>query len=1175
MSGGVILFTHETERRWAMKKVFLLKVVLGILLLTVMGFPHRVATAADEIEEIQRAIEAKGANWKAGENWVTKLPPEERKKLCGAIRKPLDPSQMKVLSLPQINNLPPIFDWRDNDGNWVTPVRNQGDCGSCWAFSAVAQVESWWKIYNQDPTMIDLSEQFLLSCSEGSCEGWPVEDALDFIQSTGIPTEECFEYMADDEIPCSDACSDWADEAVTIPGWGYITLVEDNIETIKNAVFRHPVSANFSVYEDFYSYSEDVYEHVWGEYSGRHAILIVGWHDGEESWICKNSWDDAWGEEGYFRIKWGDAGIGEYMPFIWNEMTSGPTLAISPDQIDLSLVVGESSLETITITNSGSDVMEFFAMDYEVPVVFHPDAFMAWDDYSWWSGDPQIGGYGNHWLQYLDTPVLDLSNTTDPRLSWMGFWSIEDPAGAESPYDGWDGCNIWISADGGETFGVAQPDFPPYNCQSLWSFGHPEQGWNFGVGIAGWGGSSGGWTSCEFDLTNYRSNSVVIRFAFASDKGLCTEDDPTLYGFFADEIQVSDGGEVLFQDHGDNVDTMTRTGYGEKENTWIDISDGMGVLHPTESTPVTLTINTSDSEPGSYRGRVHITSNDPTNPEVEIPVNLHLDPAAVDTGCQTELIAHYPLRSDANDITGNQGPMTLINTPFQEGGIYCNGIYEYSGNPDWSGAITPALEGFDFTGFSISARFKVAEYPSYDRPVFMGGRSWRWMGFYLNTDGTVKLKYNNSNYQSSGMSYSLDTWYKATVTYDAEAETGKMYLDDILACTANFQIDHGNDRRICTTDYSNGATFKGIMSDLKIYDMIIDPTCITITSPNGGENWAAGEIHNVTWTSQNTSGGVRIEYSTNNGSNWRTIVLNAPDAGSYAWTIPFLSSSNCLVRIWDAVHCECFDASSNPFTIYIPCQITVTAPNGDESFCADEVRDITWTSQSTSGNVKIEYSTNGGSSWDTVSASTPDNGSYSWIIPNTPSLNCLVEVCDGEDPECCDRSDEVYKISECGPLHIVTDNLPDGYLGCPYYVTLSVSGGVLPYSWSIVSGTIPSGLNFESATGIISGVPDSRDTFCFTVKVEDGVGASDEQEYCQLITEYTDIKGDANYDGVINIVDVVTVVNILLGIDIPSPEQACSADCNGPQGMCDGDGSVDVLDAVKIVNLILELDECP
>lgn len=83
------------------------------------------------------------------------------------------------------------------------------------------------------------------------------------------------------------------------------------------------------------------------------------------------------------------------------------------------------------------------------------------------------------------------------------------------------------------------------------------------------------------------------------------------------------------------------------------------------------------------------------------------------------------------------------------------------------------------------------------------------------------------------------------------------------------------------------------------------------------------------------------------------------------------------------------------------------------------------------------------------------------------------------------------------------------------------------------------------------------------------------QQFCLTITEYAGIKGDANYDGATDIVDVIASVNIFLGTLIPTPEQACSADCNGPQNMCDGDGFVDILDALKIVRLILALDNCP
>ena len=92
-----------------MRKGFLLQVVIGIVAFAMMGFQRDNASAESEIEQIQRAIEAQGANWVAGENWVTKLPPEEQKKLYGGIRKPVDPSQATLLSLPRLENLPPAF----------------------------------------------------------------------------------------------------------------------------------------------------------------------------------------------------------------------------------------------------------------------------------------------------------------------------------------------------------------------------------------------------------------------------------------------------------------------------------------------------------------------------------------------------------------------------------------------------------------------------------------------------------------------------------------------------------------------------------------------------------------------------------------------------------------------------------------------------------------------------------------------------------------------------------------------------------------------------------------------------------------------------------------------------------------------------------------------------------
>lgn len=589
--------------------------------------------ASDEIQQIRQSIAKKSANWTAGESWVNKLSPEERRKLCSASLEPPDPSLGKMISIPLIEDLPAQLDWRDNYGNWVTPVKNQFypvTCGSCWDFSAVAQVESWWKIHNNKPdSIIDLSEQFILSCSgAGTCDGGQTARALEFIRTTGVPSEACFEYQADDQIPCSDACGNWQDEAIKIPGWGWITYGEDITNVIKSAVYRHPVSTSYKIYSDFWYYAGGVYEYVWGEFEGGHVILIVGWNDAEQSWICKNSFGPDWGENGYFRIKWGNCGIGEYIPFIWDQVTGGSAFEVSPNQIDIEMVVGDYLSQNVTVSNLGPNILEFSSRDYEFPIAshFHPDSFNNWDGLSLWCGDSQLTGYGNYWLQYLYLPALDLSGTTSPKLSCMGFWAVENPPDSSFFYDGFDGCNVWVSTNGGKTFNVAYPSSPQYNCQSMFSFAYFIAGH-----IAGWGGSSEGWIPVEFDLSGYKSDSVIIRFAFASDIDYCTSNDPLLYGFFVDDIVVSDGGNILFENYGDHDSTMKHSGNaGMEQADWLDISSGFGNVQPYDSALVNFTLRTWYMAPGRHDGILSFNSNDTTNLDfwtsgnVRLRINLHL-----------------------------------------------------------------------------------------------------------------------------------------------------------------------------------------------------------------------------------------------------------------------------------------------------------------------------------------------------------------------------------------------------------------------------------------------------------------------------------------------------------------------------------------------------------------------
>ena len=581
---------------------------------------------ANNLENIKKAIKEKNANWTAGENWVTKLSPEERSNLFGAVINPSDSNLAPLISLPKVGSLPPVFNWRNNYGNWITPVKQQGLCGSCWDFSAVAQIEAWWKIYNNNPdSIIDLSEQYVLSCGNaGSCDGGSSAYALEFVKNVGIPLEECFHYSANDSIPCSNACSNWEDEAIKIPGWGWITKNEALIDNIKNAVFIHPLSAYLDVYTDLEYYSGGVYQHVSGKFEAGHMVLIVGWNDEEESWICKNSWGTNWGDSGYFRIKWGDCKIGTFSPFIWNGVTGSSLVSASPQQVDLSLTAGNTTVQELILTNRGQDMLGYSATDFNAKKLFHPDDFLAWKGLSWWSGDTSIGGYNNDDLQYLETPVLDLSTANMPQLNFMGFWAVEDTTGASSfpPYDGWDGCNVWVSTDAGRSFNVAYPASPAYNCTNLYSFSNPE-GWNLGV-VPGWGGSNGGWTPVQFDLSSYKSDSVIIRFAFASDEGYCTLDDSSLLGFFIDDIKISDDSTIIFKDNANDINSMKQIGFGHLAADWIEISNSMGQVAANDSATIYIKIDAGNLNPGDYNGTVEIISNDTTLSKIVIPIHLEV-----------------------------------------------------------------------------------------------------------------------------------------------------------------------------------------------------------------------------------------------------------------------------------------------------------------------------------------------------------------------------------------------------------------------------------------------------------------------------------------------------------------------------------------------------------------------
>lgn len=294
-----------------MKKLFSWGVMVCISL-CVIGVAFGANDEQAKLAEIQKAIKDQGAQWTAGLNKMTKLSTEEMKDMLGAIIPPLSELQQPgdVIAQPNktITSIP-YFTWRFYNGaDWMSPVKDQAQCGSCSTFATIGAFEALLNIYNNNPDLdLDLSEQHLFMCSGGGCQtGSTLQTPASYVVNSGVPDEACWPYVAQD-LPCSNSCLDWRQRAQKAGSWKQI-MGDD--EAVKTAVLEAPVVTSFLVYEDFRYYVSGVYQHVSGEYLGGHAVVIVGWNDAQDCWIIKNSWADDWGENGYFRIKRGDCTIG-------------------------------------------------------------------------------------------------------------------------------------------------------------------------------------------------------------------------------------------------------------------------------------------------------------------------------------------------------------------------------------------------------------------------------------------------------------------------------------------------------------------------------------------------------------------------------------------------------------------------------------------------------------------------------------------------------------------------------------------------------------------------------------------------------------------------------------------------------------------------------------------------
>ncbi len=190
----------------------------------------------------------------------------------------------------------------------------------------------------------------------------------------------------------------------------------------------------------------------------------------------------------------------------------------------------------------------------------------------------------------------------------------------------------------------------------------------------------------------------------------------------------------------------------------------------------------------------------------------------------------------------------------------------------------------------------------------------------------------------------------------------------------------------------------------KIYE-----NSITVLSPNAYEVWYAGLPEYITWLTNGEVGNVKIEYSTDDGETWIEIEDSTENDGIYTWLIPATATTEGLVRISEAEDGIPSDTSDANFRILDEPVIFITAPNGGESWPVGSEQDITWLSVDT-GNVKIEYTTDGGLNWTVIEAETENDGIYTWTVPDAVSTQCRMRIMEAADGIPVDLSDNWFSI---------------------------------------------------------------------------------------------------------------------------------------------------------------------
>ncbi len=239
---------------------------------------------------------------------------EEAKNMLGDHMQELEGVEIDNSPITLNKHMPATLDWAELSVECTHAISNQGNCGSCWAFSVASVVSDRCCLNGKDYGW--LAPQELVSCDKANdgCDGGDRTAAMKYVASNGLVPSSCYPYIARD-ASCPTKCNDGKDWASS-----HVCKCKNvrqcaGAEKMVACLATGPVAVGFAVYRDFFTYKSGVYH--WDRKSalaGYHAVRLMGY--GSDYWSCANSWGATWGDKGFFKIGKGECMIENRNPVI-------------------------------------------------------------------------------------------------------------------------------------------------------------------------------------------------------------------------------------------------------------------------------------------------------------------------------------------------------------------------------------------------------------------------------------------------------------------------------------------------------------------------------------------------------------------------------------------------------------------------------------------------------------------------------------------------------------------------------------------------------------------------------------------------------------------------------------------------------------------------------------------